>query len=168
VIVFLVKEEIPELDIHSWLQHTYGSFCMGASRVRQWLMHFRDGNTDITNLPHIVCIWADSVERNKGKIIWLTRENRCVMVREMAAVIGMGHHLIYRTVTKIHHVGWRFFREVIHTVHIFGWHYVFLLMPLLECEISLPTVFNVALLLLKVCHLGISEHDTMFFFVLFS
>ena len=50
-------------------------------------------------------------------------------------------------------------------MHIFDCHYVLLFMPLLECEISLPMAFNVAgpLIVKHVCHLGIGEHDTMFF-----
>jgi len=32
-----------------------------------------------------------SVERNKGKIIWLIRENWYVTVREMASEIEIGH-----------------------------------------------------------------------------
>jgi len=36
----------------------------------------------------------------------------------MAAVNAVGHHLIYRTVTKMHHVGWRFCREVIQCTYL--------------------------------------------------
>ena len=43
VIEFLVKEEIPAAEIHQRLQCAYGSVCMGASSVRRWLKHFKDG-----------------------------------------------------------------------------------------------------------------------------
>ena len=43
VIEFLVKEEIPGAEIHQRLQRAYGSVCMGASSVRRWLKHFKDG-----------------------------------------------------------------------------------------------------------------------------
>jgi len=43
VIEFLVKEEIPTAEIHQRLQHAYGSVCMGASSVRRWVKHFKDG-----------------------------------------------------------------------------------------------------------------------------
>ena len=46
VIEFLVKEEIPAAEIHQRLQHTYGSVCMGASSVRRWVKHFKDGKTE--------------------------------------------------------------------------------------------------------------------------
>jgi len=43
VIEFLVKEEIPAADIHLRLHRVYGDVCMGASSVRQWVKHFKDG-----------------------------------------------------------------------------------------------------------------------------
>ena len=43
VIEFLVKEEIPVAEIHQRLQRAYGSVCMGASSVRRWVKHFKDG-----------------------------------------------------------------------------------------------------------------------------
>jgi hypothetical protein len=47
VIEFLVKEEILAAEIHQRLQRAYGSVCMGASSVRSWAKHFKDGNTSI-------------------------------------------------------------------------------------------------------------------------
>ena len=46
VIEFLVKEEIPTAEIHQRLQRAYGSVCMGASSVRRWVKHFKDGKTE--------------------------------------------------------------------------------------------------------------------------
>ena len=46
VIEFLVKEEIPAAEIHQRLQRAYGSVCMGASSVRRWVKHFKDGKTE--------------------------------------------------------------------------------------------------------------------------
>ena len=46
VIEFLVKEEIPAAEIHHRLQRAYGSACMGASSVRRWVKHFKDGKTE--------------------------------------------------------------------------------------------------------------------------
>ena len=45
VIQFLVKEEILAAEIHQRLQRAYGSVCMGASSVRRWAKHFKDGKT---------------------------------------------------------------------------------------------------------------------------
>ena len=45
VIEFLVKEEIPAAEIHQRHQRAYGSVCMGASSVRRWMKHFKDGKT---------------------------------------------------------------------------------------------------------------------------
>ena len=43
VIKFLVKEEIPAAEIHQRFQLAYGSVYMGASSVRRWAKHFKDG-----------------------------------------------------------------------------------------------------------------------------
>ena len=52
VIEFLVKEEkIPAAEIHQRLQRAYGSVWMGASSVRRWVKHFKDGNTNIQDDP---------------------------------------------------------------------------------------------------------------------
>ena len=40
---FLVKEEIPAADVHHSLQRAYGGVCMGASSVRRWVKHFKEG-----------------------------------------------------------------------------------------------------------------------------
>ena len=48
---FLVKEEIPAAEIHQRLQRPYGSVCMGASSVRRWVKHFKDGNIHIDPYP---------------------------------------------------------------------------------------------------------------------
>ncbi|PSN45554.1 hypothetical protein C0J52_05766 [Blattella germanica] len=47
VIEFLVKEEQSAVDIHQRLLRAYGDACMGASSVRRWVKHFKDGNTSI-------------------------------------------------------------------------------------------------------------------------
>ena len=46
LIEFLVKEEIPAAEIHQRLQRAYGSVCMGASSVRRWVKHFKNGKTE--------------------------------------------------------------------------------------------------------------------------
>ena len=50
-IEFLVKEEIHAAEIHQRLQRAYGIVCMGASSVRRWVKHFKNGNTSIQDEP---------------------------------------------------------------------------------------------------------------------
>ena len=38
--------EIPPAEIHQRLQRAYGSVCMGASSVRRWVKHFKDGKME--------------------------------------------------------------------------------------------------------------------------
>jgi len=56
VIEFLVKEEIPAAKIHQRLQRAYGIVCMGASSVRSWVKHFKDGNTSIQDQLRAVAL----------------------------------------------------------------------------------------------------------------
>ena len=65
VFQFLVKEEIPFAEIHQRLQSFYGSVCMGASSVRRWGKHFKDGNTSIQNQPLSGRPRTASTERNE-------------------------------------------------------------------------------------------------------
>ena len=51
IIEYFVKEEIAAADIHHRLQSVYGNVCMGASSVRRWVKHFKDGNTSIQDQP---------------------------------------------------------------------------------------------------------------------
>ena len=46
LIEFLVKEEIPAAEIHQRLQRAYESVCIGASSVRRWVKHFKDGKRE--------------------------------------------------------------------------------------------------------------------------
>jgi histone-lysine N-methyltransferase SETMAR len=65
VIEFLVKEKIPAAEIHQRLQRAYGSVYMGASSVRRWVKHFKDGNTSIKDEPRSGRPRTASTERNK-------------------------------------------------------------------------------------------------------
>src|SRR5215469_15109929 len=68
VIEFLVKEEIPAAEIHQRLQCAYGSVCMGASSVRRWVKHFKDGNTSIQDEPRSGRPQTASTEQNKERV----------------------------------------------------------------------------------------------------
>jgi hypothetical protein len=48
---FLVEEGNSAGIIYERLRGVYGDACMGASSVRRWVKHFKDGNTDIVDQP---------------------------------------------------------------------------------------------------------------------
>jgi hypothetical protein len=50
-IEFLMKEGNSAGVIYERLRDVYGDACMGASSVRRWEKHFKDGNTDIADQP---------------------------------------------------------------------------------------------------------------------
>jgi hypothetical protein len=74
VIEFLVKEDIPESDIHSRLQRAYGSFCMGSSRVRQWLKHFIGGNKTSPICPILFAYELNLLRETKEKLFGLSEK----------------------------------------------------------------------------------------------
>ena len=84
VIEFLVKEEIPAAEIHQRLQRAYGSVCMGASSVRRWVKHFKDGNTSIQDEPRSGRPRTASTERNKERVDEIIQDDRRVTVDTIA------------------------------------------------------------------------------------
>ena len=76
VIEFLVKEEIPAAEIHQRLQRAYGSVCMGASSVRRWVKHFKDGNTSIQDEPRSGRPRTASTECNTERVDEIIQDDR--------------------------------------------------------------------------------------------
>ena len=66
VIEFLVKEEIPAAEIHQRLQHAYGSVCMGASSVRRWVKHFKNGKMEAIQKAVCQCLQMAGTEFYHG------------------------------------------------------------------------------------------------------
>jgi transposase len=84
VIEFRVKEETPSAEIHLRPQRVYSDVCMGASSVRRWVKHFKDGSTDITDQPRSSRPRTASTERNKERVDVHIRDNRRVTARAIA------------------------------------------------------------------------------------
>ena len=79
VIEFLVKEEIPAAEIHQRLQRAYGSMCMGASSVRRWVKHFKDGETEAIQKAVRQCLRMARTEFYRRGIFKLPeRWEKCV------------------------------------------------------------------------------------------
>ena len=78
VIEFLVKEEIPAAEIHQRLQRAYGSVCMGASCVRRWVKHFKDGKTEAIQKAVRQCLRMAGTEFYRRGILKLQNAGRNV------------------------------------------------------------------------------------------
>ena len=104
VIEFLVKEEQSAVDIHQRLQRAYGDACMGASSVRRWVKHFKDGNTSIKDEPRSGRPRTASTDRNKERVDALIREDRRITVNEIATKLAVGHSAVQE---MIHSLGYR-------------------------------------------------------------
>ena len=100
-VIELVKEEIPAADIHHRLQRVYGDVCMGASSVRQWVKHFKDGNTSIQDQPHSGRTRTASNEPNKNKADEIIKENRCVTLDAVATKLGIWHNAVQEMIGSL-------------------------------------------------------------------
>jgi transposase len=85
VIEFLVQEGNSAEVIYERLRGVYGDACMGASSVRRWVKHFKDGNTDIADQPRCGRPRTAATERNKQKVEELIRQDQRITVRETAS-----------------------------------------------------------------------------------
>ena len=101
VIEFPVKEEIPAAEIHQRLLHAYGSVCMGASNVRRWVKHFKDGNTSIQDQPRSGCPRTASTERNKETVDEIIQDDRRVTVDTIARTLGLGHNAVQEMIESL-------------------------------------------------------------------
>ena len=91
VIEFIVKEKIPAADIHHGLQRVYGDVCTGASSVRRWVKHFKDGNTSFQDQPRSGRPRTVSTEPNKKRVDEIIKEDRRVTLDAIATKLGIGH-----------------------------------------------------------------------------
>jgi transposase len=91
VIEFLVKEGNSAGAIYERLRGVYGDAYMGASSVRRWVKHCKDGNTDITDQRPCGRQRTAATERNKQKVDELIRQDRRITFRGTAAQLGVGH-----------------------------------------------------------------------------
>ncbi|PNF18456.1 hypothetical protein B7P43_G09006 [Cryptotermes secundus] len=101
VIEFLVKEEIPAAEIHQRFQRAYGSVCMGASSVRRWVKHFKDGNTSIEDEPRSGRPRTALTERNKERVDEIIQEDRRVTVDTIARKLGTGHTAVQEMIESL-------------------------------------------------------------------
>jgi len=100
-IEFLVKEEIPAAEIHQRLQRAYGSVCMGASNVRRWVKHFKDGNTSIQDEPRSGRPRTASTERDKERVDEIIQDDRRVTVDIIARTLGIGHNSVQEMIESL-------------------------------------------------------------------
>jgi transposase len=94
VIEFRMREGNSTGIIYERLSGMYGDVCIGASSVRRWVKHFKDGNTEIVDQPRCGRPRTAATERNKQKVDELIRQDRKITFREIAAQLGVGHHAV--------------------------------------------------------------------------
>jgi len=73
---------------------------MCASSVRQWVKHFKDGNTSIQDQPCSIRPRTASTEPKK-KFDEIIKEDRCVTLDAIATKLGIGHNVVQETIGSL-------------------------------------------------------------------
>jgi transposase len=88
-IEFPVKEVDSAGVINERVCGVYGDACMGASSVRRWVEHFKDGNIDFADQPHCGRPITAATEHNKQKVYELIRQDLSITAEKIAAQLGV-------------------------------------------------------------------------------
>ncbi|PNF43978.1 hypothetical protein B7P43_G00906 [Cryptotermes secundus] len=74
---------------------------MGASSVRRWVKHFKDGNTSIEDEPRSGRPRTAPTERNKERVEEIIQDDRHVTVDTIARKLGIGHSAIQKMIESL-------------------------------------------------------------------
>ena len=89
VIEFLTKEGIPAKNISDRLKIVYGENCISYTSVKRWVVHFKDGNTDIADKPRSGRPLSAATAKNKATVDGLIRNDRRISCRIIADSVGI-------------------------------------------------------------------------------
>ena len=67
---------------------------MGASSVRRWVKHFKDGNMSIQDQPRSGRPRTASTKPNKKRVDEIIKEDRRVTLDTIATKLGIGHKAV--------------------------------------------------------------------------
>ena len=74
---------------------------MGASSVRQWVKHFKDGNMRIQDQPRSGRPQTASTEPNKKRVDEIIKEDRGVTLDAIAEKLGIGHSAVQEIIGSL-------------------------------------------------------------------
>ena len=74
---------------------------MGASSVRRWVKHFKDGKTSIQDEPRSGRPRTVSIERNKERVDEIIQDDRRVTVDTIARTLGIGHNAVQEMIESL-------------------------------------------------------------------
>ena len=74
---------------------------MGGSSVRQWVKHFKGGNTSIQDKPCSGRPRTASTEPNKKRVDDIIKEDRRVTLDTIATKLGIGHNAVQEVIGSL-------------------------------------------------------------------
>ena len=107
ILIKFLGENVPSAEIHHRLQQQYGEECLSRTCVFEWYKCFREGRERVENEPHDHQPRTAITEPNIDRADMLIRENRCITIKELGAMLSISvgsvedivkYHLHYRKV----------------------------------------------------------------------
>ncbi|PNF38786.1 hypothetical protein B7P43_G12815 [Cryptotermes secundus] len=74
---------------------------MGASSVRRWMKHFKNGNSSIEDEPRSGRPRTASTERNKERVDEIIQDDRPVSVATIARKLGIRHSAVQEMIESL-------------------------------------------------------------------
>ncbi|PNF20109.1 hypothetical protein B7P43_G04790 [Cryptotermes secundus] len=94
VIKFLIGENVPSAEIHHRPQQQYGEECLSRTCVFEWCKCFREGRERVQNEPHDCWPRISVTKPNIDRVDALIRENRCITIKELGAMLSISVDLL--------------------------------------------------------------------------
>ena len=89
VIEFLFKEGSTAKTISDRLKNVYGESCLSYASVKRWVVHFRNGNSDICDKPRSGRPASVATPEKKASVDGLIRNDRRISCRIIANSLGI-------------------------------------------------------------------------------
>jgi transposase len=110
VIRILVSDGVKPIEIHRRMELQYGNACLSLQQVYEWSRKFENGLSSVADAPRRGQAHRVVTPQAISEIERVIRENRRVMVDEVATMLdishGSAHHIIH-DVLQFHKVSAR-------------------------------------------------------------
>jgi histone-lysine N-methyltransferase SETMAR len=87
IVKFLTTENVKPAEILMRLREQFGDETLSRTQVYDWSKSFKEGRTEVGNMPHVRRPRTSVNQANTEKIDGLIRDNRRITVRELAEIV---------------------------------------------------------------------------------
>ena len=105
VIRFLSSEGLKPIEIHRRMNVQYGNACLSLQQVYEWSRKFMNGVTSVTEDPRPGQAHRVVKAEDIAAVEAIVKENRPVIVKEIAADVymshGPAHHIVHEVIVYL-------------------------------------------------------------------